>query len=151
MPTSPSSACLEPGASCPNPAIYRGRCAKHSPDKKRGTTKQRGYAGNWPRLRKMVLHEEPVCRECRIVNALYAGKTADQIAEQYNLDIESVVLSIASMRQRNVAIEPRRPNESTQVDHIVPKSQGGTNDRVNLAGICGPDHARKSASEGFAQ
>lgn len=37
-----------------------------------------------------------------------------------------------------------------QVDHITPKSMGGTNDRHNLQGVCKRCHARKTAAEGVA-
>lgn len=36
---------------------------------------------------------------------------------------------------------------STDVDHIVPKSQGGTDDRSNLQGLCHKCHSRKTARE----
>jgi 5-methylcytosine-specific restriction protein A len=34
---------------------------------------------------------------------------------------------------------------TTEVDHIVPLSKGGTNDRSNLIGRCKPCHSRKTA------
>jgi len=36
---------------------------------------------------------------------------------------------------------------SAEVDHIVPKAKGGTDDRDNLQGLCKPCHSRKTASE----
>ena len=36
---------------------------------------------------------------------------------------------------------------ATQVDHIVPQAEGGTDDRVNLQGICGPCHEAKTKEE----
>lgn len=36
---------------------------------------------------------------------------------------------------------------STTVDHIKPKSMGGTDDEGNLRGLCAPCHRRKSATE----
>lgn len=36
---------------------------------------------------------------------------------------------------------------TTQVDHIVPKAKGGTDDRSNLQGICDDCHALKTAHE----
>ena len=38
--------------------------------------------------------------------------------------------------------------ESTEVDHRIPRSQGGTDDRENLQGVCKPCHSRKGAKEG---
>jgi 5-methylcytosine-specific restriction protein A len=43
--------------------------------------------------------------------------------------------------------EPGCPNVATQVDHIVPKSQGGTDDEANLRSVCRPCHDRKSGKE----
>ena len=36
---------------------------------------------------------------------------------------------------------------ATQVDHVVPKSAGGTDDPANLASICKPCHDEKSRRE----
>ena len=36
---------------------------------------------------------------------------------------------------------------ATTVDHVVPKVHGGTDDPGNLASICGPCHAIKTAKE----
>ena len=33
---------------------------------------------------------------------------------------------------------------SAEADHIVPKSQGGTDDRENLRGLCGPCNNRRA-------
>lgn len=41
-----------------------------------------------------------------------------------------------------------RKAPSTQVDHVTPKSKGGTDDRSNLAGTCKRCHETKSAREG---
>lgn len=39
---------------------------------------------------------------------------------------------------------------STEVDHIIPRSQGGTSDRENLQGICPRCHATKTQAEAAA-
>jgi 5-methylcytosine-specific restriction protein A len=36
---------------------------------------------------------------------------------------------------------------SVELDHIVPVSQGGTDERSNVRGICAEHHREKSASE----
>ena len=36
---------------------------------------------------------------------------------------------------------------SEQADHVVPLSRGGSSDRSNMAGICGPCHRAKSLEE----
>jgi 5-methylcytosine-specific restriction protein A len=43
----------------------------------------------------------------------------------------------------------RRP--STEVDHVIPKCDGGTDDRANLAGTCTPCHDEKTRGEGNRQ
>ena len=42
------------------------------------------------------------------------------------------------------------PMPSTTVDHIVPKSQGGTDQRGNLRGLCALCQQRKAGREGNA-
>jgi len=37
--------------------------------------------------------------------------------------------------------------EATQVDHIKPKSKGGTDDNANLQSLCNRCHLRKTAAE----
>ena len=39
---------------------------------------------------------------------------------------------------------------ASEVDHIVPKSRGGTDDEDNLQTICTACHAQKTAREGLA-
>jgi len=41
-------------------------------------------------------------------------------------------------------------NPSTTTDHIVPKGQGGSNDRANLRGLCARCHARRSQAQAAA-
>lgn len=36
---------------------------------------------------------------------------------------------------------------SSVVDHIIPLSEGGTDDRINKQGLCAPCHDAKSAAE----
>jgi 5-methylcytosine-specific restriction protein A len=40
-----------------------------------------------------------------------------------------------------------RPTPATQVDHIIPKSQDGTDDMDNLQAICDNCHKAKTAQE----
>lgn len=40
--------------------------------------------------------------------------------------------------------------EATEVDHVRPASQGGTDDHENLAAICAACHRRKTAAEANA-
>lgn len=49
----------------------RGRCRAHERERSRqynearGSSTQQGYGATWRELRKLVLHEEPICRQCR--------------------------------------------------------------------------------------
>lgn len=43
--------------------------------------------------------------------------------------------------------EAGRLTLATQVDHIIPKAEGGTDDDNNLQSICGPCHEAKSRAE----
>jgi len=72
------------------------------------TTKQRGYAGNWPRLVAQVKRRDKVCVICNL----------------------------------NGFCSPAQ-----EVDHIKPKSRGGTDDLVNLQGLCRPCHKAKTQRE----
>lgn len=70
MPSRPKRPCNQPGCAA---LVENARfCDTHrrALAAARGTTKERGYAGNWPKLRAMVLREEPLCRNC-----LEEGKT----------------------------------------------------------------------------
>ena len=40
-----------------------------------------------------------------------------------------------------------RPTPAKEVDHIIPKAEGGTDDPENLQGICTPCHDTKSKAE----
>lgn len=44
-------------------------------------------------------------------------------------------------------LEAGKTVASEEVDHIVPLSEGGTDDRANKQGLCEPCHAAKSAAE----
>jgi 5-methylcytosine-specific restriction enzyme A len=63
-----------------------------------------------------------------------------------------------ALRRRVLAEEPLcrpcaaagRTSASREVDHIVPRSQGGTTERVNLQGICSACHRAKTTAEALA-
>lgn len=67
MPTKPKHPCNYPGC---NQLTTERYCEKHKKqeqqrqDQQRGTATQRGYDANWRRIRRMILIEEPLCREC---------------------------------------------------------------------------------------
>lgn len=103
--------CLVPG--CSKWAETKGRCVIHSKDQERDERDlERLRLGpgriysrkRWLILRRRVLHNEPLCRQCG--------------------------------------------NIATEVDHIVPISEGGAEWAVaNLQSLCGPCHAAKTARE----
>jgi len=59
--------CAEPGCSA---ITSGGRCDKHRGavgqhfDATRPSAAKRGYGRNWRRLRRLILAEEPLCRDC---------------------------------------------------------------------------------------
>lgn len=46
--------------------------------------------------------------------------------------------------------EAGRVTAAAEVDHIVPRSRGGSSDRQNLQGICRSCHATKTSREAMA-
>jgi len=69
MPTAPMPGC--PTGRCPN-ILKAGerRCADHAhlivapSEGLRGTSTERGYDATWQKMRKLILHRDPVCRAC---------------------------------------------------------------------------------------
>jgi 5-methylcytosine-specific restriction protein A len=59
----PRRPCKQPF--CPN-LVERGFCENHKAQARAGqrTTKQKGYADNWPALSLQVRRDEPVCQMC---------------------------------------------------------------------------------------
>jgi 5-methylcytosine-specific restriction enzyme A len=115
MPIKPGHPCAHRGC----PAVVRGSryCEEHKSegrgyDQVRGSANDRGYGSQWGTLRKIVLAEEPLCRDIWGVHA------------------------------RDGEVVP-----TTDVDHIVPREQGGTDDRSNLQGLCHSCHSIKTARE----
>lgn len=103
MPHKPASPCSAPG--CPSRAAYRGRCSQHVVlhERERGSSAQRGYSGEWRRIRAAYLSEHPYCVSC--------GQLA------------------------------------TEVDHVVPRAQGGGDEWENLRGLCKACHSRRTMAE----
>jgi 5-methylcytosine-specific restriction endonuclease McrA len=61
----PIRLCLE--ASCPEPAVYRGRCATHAKRRNRETTSENKAVYNsnrWKRLRAHYLLHHSICERC---------------------------------------------------------------------------------------
>ena len=92
MPRRPATPCTTPG--CPEKALPGGsKCRGHKRqvgrayDRRRGTSTQRGYGANHRKLRKKVLAEEPLCRECLKENKLTPATEMDHSdGNQWNLE-----------------------------------------------------------------
>lgn len=97
MPSKPPS--LKPAKARPN---HGGRW-----DHGQSST-ARGYGRAHRLMRRQVLIEEPLCRECE--------------------------------RQGRVSA-------TVIADHIIPKAEGGSDERTNYQGLCGPCSAAKTARE----
>ena len=92
MPKRPKTPCNQPG--CPA-LVEPGQrfCPEHLRqerkryDRDRGTSAQRGYGANHRKLRKKVLAEEPLCRECLKENKLTPATEMDHSdGNQWNLE-----------------------------------------------------------------
>lgn len=46
-----------------------------------------------------------------------------------------------------VCLPQGRYTLATEVDHVIPEAEGGTDDRTNLQSICGPCHEEKTKAE----
>lgn len=118
----------------------------------RPTAHARGYTKAWRALRAVVLLEEPLCRECLLERAFFVDDPETviiEIAEDWRIPVESVRASFRSMRIRNCKplVATNRPTDSTDCDHIQPRNMGGSDDRINLQGLCHGHHSRKTAVE----
>jgi 5-methylcytosine-specific restriction protein A len=116
---SPLSPCLEPG--CPEFAAPkgRGRCLDHYRERERERNQRRRADPDRGRRVK-----------------LYHSK-------------RWLVLRRRVLFEQSVCAKDGCMRLATDVDHIVPMSQGGAEyERSNLQGLCGHHHALKSAREG---
>ena len=92
---------------CAEFAMEHGRCREHAAqlvaryEQTRPDAVERGYGGEWLKLRKEFLSEYPDCAIC--------GAPA------------------------------------TDVDHIIPRVRGGSDDVDNLESLCHACHSRKTA------
>ena len=78
--------------------------------------------------------------------------TRKQRRKEQNLDYYS---SKKWRRFRKIFLEeypicatPGCNKPSAEVDHIIPRRRGGTEDESNMQALCGPCHSRKTAKEG---
>lgn len=82
MPAAFNHPCRKPG--CRELTLER-YCAEHRQygdrqiAERRGTTKERGYAGAWPKLRAMKMAADPLCEACGRRGLVVAGAQVDHI------------------------------------------------------------------------
>lgn len=57
----------------------RQDAAKRSVDRRRGTTAERGYGGDWQRLRAQHLRDEPLCRMCHEQGRFVPAQVVDHV------------------------------------------------------------------------
>ena len=82
MANAPLRPCTMPA--CPNPANYRGRCEAHASQAARQRyTHSRGVyrsdGGVWRKLQRLLLAEEPLCRECATLGFVEAARQVDHV------------------------------------------------------------------------
>jgi len=80
MPISPPVVCSTSG--CANTATKHGKCGTHYTPKKDARTRsstQRGYNGQWRKIRKIVLGREPLCRFCYASGVITTAEVVDHI------------------------------------------------------------------------
>jgi 5-methylcytosine-specific restriction protein A len=112
----------------PKPACAVRTCPYRTPCPVHGTTQwanrasshARGYnSGKWITLRKLVLERDGYICQARVLFTL-GGRRIDGPCAR----------------------------DATHVDHVVPKSAGGTDELDNLRALCPQHHAKKTAQEG---
>lgn len=118
----------------------------------RPTAHVRGYDKAWRALRAIVILEEPCCRECLLERAFFFHEPDAfliELAEDWRIPVESVRASFRSMIVRNCKplVATTQPRATTDIDHIKPRNMGGSEERVNLQGLCHQHHSRKTAVE----
>lgn len=112
MPRKPLTGCSWAG--CPNPAIYRGRCAIHARKARRAhalRVGKRPYGARWARVRAKFLRYHPVCQA--------TGQAA--------------LRDHASFGDR-----------ATDVHHRIDRRDGGSDDWSNLQALCHRCHSRET-------
>lgn len=76
MPLRPDKLCTRPGCLRLDRHSHKRRFDE---DRLRPSARQRGYDAAWEKLRKLVLAEEPICRECRREYRMNPSSQVDHI------------------------------------------------------------------------
>ena len=99
-------------------------------DSTRGTRQERGYGASWQKLRKLVLHEEPLCRHC-----LEAGKTV--VAEE----IDHIDGNVRNVERTNL-----QPLCKSCHSKKTFREQGGLGNKhkAKVILVCGPPGSGKT-------
>jgi 5-methylcytosine-specific restriction protein A len=80
----------------------------------------------------------------------WSSTTKSRQERGYGRDHErmrKIVLAEEPLCRICLAMDPPRHTPSTIADHIVPKAEGGTDERENYQGACGPCHDAKTHEE----
>ena len=84
------------------------------------------------------------CRFCPTHQRLYQHQRNERNRQRYGLRWQVIRLRV--LKEEPFCRVCKAP--TTEVDHIIPLSQGGTNARSNLQGLCKSCHSRKSSMSG---
>ena len=85
------------------------------------------------------------CRDCARVRERYRGTATERgYGWSWSKLRDSVRVEEPLCRR---CLEVGRIQQTEEVDHIIPKSNGGTDDRANLQGLCKSCHSRKTMTE----
>lgn len=68
--------CAQPGC---RELVERGRCSKHSLDRFRGNSSERGYDAAWQRFRSWFVSRHPLCADCEEVGQVNATEEVHHI------------------------------------------------------------------------
>lgn len=94
------------------------------------------------------LTRERYCPDCKpVAQRNYDRRRGSSSHRGYGAAWRRLRLRVLA-RQDYICCETDCNAEATEVDHIIPKSRGGTDDLENLQGLCKPHHSRKTVQDG---
>ena len=102
-----------------------------APREVRGSAHSRGYGRRWEKLRKLILHRDPLC-VIRANVVSYLNSHRDEFGSSLTADLIPYIARLC-----------HGENPSRQVDHKVPKPEG-KDTLENLQGGCDGCHSLKT-------